>query len=250
MIKLLTVDDEPGICDILKYIFSPMGFTVLTATNGKDALAIVRKEKPKIVFLDVRMLGMSGLEVLKEIKEIDKNIKVIMVTVMDDKKTKAEAEKLGADQFVTKPFKSEDLEKLVIEEVGALMKPKILIVDDEEDVVQSLSKFVSRRFNCEVEKAGSGEEALRKLRKESFDLTIIDIKMPGLSGIDVMREALKFTPETKFLAISGYDSQEIAAQALKAGAVDFIPKPQTVEGIELKVKAILTKMGKYNPKRG
>ncbi|MCX5696586.1 MAG: response regulator, partial [Candidatus Omnitrophica bacterium] len=70
----------------------------------------------------------------------------------------------------------------------------------------------------------------------------------GLSGIDVIKEAVKFTPETKFLAVSGYDSNDIADEALKAGAVDFIHKPQTVEGIQRKVKEVLKKIGKYEPK--
>lgn len=122
MIKILAVDDEPGICNILKKIFSPLGFTVLTATNGADALEIVKKEKPKVIFLDIRMLGMSGLEVLAEIKKIDVSAKVIMVTVLDDEKTKAEARRLGADDFVTKPFRSDHLEELVRQEVNKLIK--------------------------------------------------------------------------------------------------------------------------------
>jgi two-component system response regulator (stage 0 sporulation protein F) len=121
MIKLLAVDDEPGICDILKKTFSPIGFKVLTATNGADALALVRKEKPKIIFLDIRMLGMSGLEVLKEIKAIDKNIKVIMVTVMDDDQTRRQAAALGADEFITKPFMSDYLEEVVRRHVAELV---------------------------------------------------------------------------------------------------------------------------------
>jgi len=124
MIKLLAVDDEPGICDILKKTFTPIGFTVLTATNGEAALSVVRKERPKIVFLDIRMLGLSGLEVLKEIKKIDKTIKVIMVTVMDNGKTRQEALRLGADEFVTKPFKSDYLEEVVMKKVAELVKPR------------------------------------------------------------------------------------------------------------------------------
>ncbi len=122
MIKILAVDDEPGICDILKKTFGPIGFTVLTTTNGQDALELVKKEKPKIVFLDIRMLGMSGLEVLKEIKKIDKTTKVIMVTVMDDENTRNEAKKLGADEFITKPFMSDYLEEVVAKQINELIK--------------------------------------------------------------------------------------------------------------------------------
>jgi len=122
MIKILVVDDEPGICDILKKTFSPIGFTVLTATDGRTALSIIKNEKPGIVFLDIRMLGMSGLEVLGEIKKSDSSIKVIMITVLDDDKTRQEAKRLGADEFVTKPFISENLEEIVRRQVGELIK--------------------------------------------------------------------------------------------------------------------------------
>jgi len=122
MIKLLVVDDEPGICDILKKTFGLIGFTVLTATDGKTALSIVEKEKPRVVLLDIRMLGISGLEVLKEIKKMDNCIKVIMVTVMDDENTKKEAKKLGADDFITKPFMSDYLEEVVRNKIAELIK--------------------------------------------------------------------------------------------------------------------------------
>lgn len=129
-----------------------------------------------------------------------------------------------------------------------MQKPRILVVDDEEDVRERLTNFIFRRFICDVDKASNGSEALEKLRKDKFDLVILDIKMPGLSGIDVIKEAVKFTPETKILAISGYDSHEVADGALGAGAIDFIHKPQTIEGIELKIKGILTQIGKYSAK--
>ncbi|MBI4706916.1 MAG: response regulator [Candidatus Omnitrophica bacterium] len=129
-----------------------------------------------------------------------------------------------------------------------MLKPKILVVDDELDVLDRLANIVSRHFLCEVKKASSGEDALILLKKESFDLVLLDIKMPGLSGIDVINEAIKFTPQTKFLAISGYDSDEVASAALKAGAVDFIPKPQTSKAIQLKIKEILSQLGKYEAK--
>jgi len=247
MIKILVVDDEPGICDILKRIFSPIGFTVLTATNGQSAISIVEKEKPKVVLLDIRMLGMSGLEVLKEIKKIDNSIKVIMVTIMDDEKTKSGAKKLGADDFVTKPFISDQLEEIVMREIAEIIKPRILVVDDEVDVVERLSNIILRRFSCIVEKAHSGKAAMEKLKEHTFDLVLLDIKMPGLSGIDVIKEAVKFTPQTKILAISAYDSDEVASEALKAGAFDFLPKPLSKEAIELKLKQILTQIGKYQP---
>lgn len=129
-----------------------------------------------------------------------------------------------------------------------MTKARILIVDDEAEICEHLNNFISRKFYCRTEIALSGSEALEKLKKDKFDLMILDIKMPGLSGIDVIKEAVKFTPETKILAISAYDSHEVAGQVLKAGAVDYIPKPHAIEGIEAKIKDILTSIGKYEPK--
>lgn len=94
-------------------------------------------------------------------------------------------------------------------------KARILIIDDEEDIRESLGNIISRKINCSIEKAATGEEALKKLKEDKFDLALVDIKMPGLSGIDVIQEAKKFSPQTKFLAISGYDSNDIASSALE-----------------------------------
>lgn len=124
MIKILVVDDEPGICDMLKKTFSPIGFKVFSATGGPEALVLAKKEKPKVIFLDIRMLGMSGLEVLEKIKEMDNQAKVNIVTVLADEETKSQARKLGADEFITKPFVSEYLEELVMRQVNELLKQR------------------------------------------------------------------------------------------------------------------------------
>ena len=125
---------------------------------------------------------------------------------------------------------------------------RILVVDDEEDVRQRIGSFLECKINCAVELAANGEEALKKLKESQFDLVLLDIKMPGLSGIDVLRQAAADSIVTKFLAISGYDSQEVADEALRFGAIDFIPKPQTSTTILLKVKDILEQIGKYEAK--
>lgn len=122
MIKILVVDDEPGICDILKKTFKPIGFKVFTATSGPDALQLAKKEKPKVIFLDIRMLGMSGLEVLEKLKEIDARARVNIVTVSADQETKNRAIKLGADEFIAKPFISEYLQEVITRQVGELLR--------------------------------------------------------------------------------------------------------------------------------
>ncbi len=123
MIKLLTVDDELDVCDFIKDFFSMRGYLVYVALNGKDALSVVKKERPRIIFLDIIMPDINGLEVLRQIKEFDPNIKVIMVSVADDKETKDKARQLGADEFIKKPFSKRYLEEVVIQKIIEMTSP-------------------------------------------------------------------------------------------------------------------------------
>jgi DNA-binding response OmpR family regulator len=97
---------------------------VLTAGSGEDGLSMVKREKPDIVLLDVKMDGMNGLEVLKAIKDFDQNIKVIMVTVASDEETRLEAGRLGADDFIRKPLNTEYLEGTVSRKVSDLTRER------------------------------------------------------------------------------------------------------------------------------
>ena len=124
MIKLLIVDDEKGITDALKSFFEYRGFSVKTASGGEEALEAIKKDKPSIVFLDIRMKGMSGLEVLAKTKNIDKSIKVIMLTVHNEKEIVERAKELGADEYITKPFRIDYLDEVVIKKVQELLKEK------------------------------------------------------------------------------------------------------------------------------
>jgi DNA-binding NtrC family response regulator len=114
MHKLLVVDDEADICDFVKTFFKDRGFQVLTASSGDEALLIAKKERPEIVLLDIKMQGMDGVAALKHIKEIDKNIKVIMVTALEDQDKMNEAYKLGACDYITKPLTLDYLEQAVV----------------------------------------------------------------------------------------------------------------------------------------
>lgn len=124
MIKLLIVDDEKGITDSLKDFFAHRGFSVNTANSGEDALLAVKSDRPDIVFLDIRMRGISGLEALEKIKKMDKAIKVIMLTIHEEKEIVDRAKELGADEYITKPFRVDYLDEIVIKKVQELLKEK------------------------------------------------------------------------------------------------------------------------------
>ncbi|MDD5174286.1 MAG: response regulator [Candidatus Omnitrophica bacterium] len=112
--KILTVDDQMGIDSFFYEFFTVRNYEVFNALNGKEALKIVEKEKPRIILLDINMRGMDGIETLKKIREIDKDAVIIMVTGVKDEDTIQKAKDLGADDYITKPLSLEYLDKVVL----------------------------------------------------------------------------------------------------------------------------------------
>ena len=112
--RILVVDDEIEACRTLKDFMVFKGYEVQTAQNGEEALDKVKSFKPHIVLLDIIMPGMSGIEVLKEIKKIAPKIGVIMVSAVGEEETAKETLKLGAYDYILKPFDLNYLENVVI----------------------------------------------------------------------------------------------------------------------------------------
>jgi two-component system KDP operon response regulator KdpE len=103
-IRALVVDDEPALRRVLVTSLKASGFLVGEASNGHEALAAVRQGSHDIVLLDISMPGMNGLEACKQIRVIDANVGILMVTVRDSEDEKVEALESGADDYITKPF--------------------------------------------------------------------------------------------------------------------------------------------------
>jgi len=118
MAKLLIVDDEADIRDFAKSFFEKRNIDVITASGGTEALGIIEKEKPDLVLLDIHMEEMSGVEVLKKLRENKNDIKVIMVTGVEEEAIVNEANSWGIKGYIHKPLVLEELEKIVIGELG------------------------------------------------------------------------------------------------------------------------------------
>ena len=105
---VLAVDDEAGILRLMKLELSGQGFRVITASNGEEALKLVEEQRPDAVLLDVIMPEMTGLEVMRRIRE-QMNVPIIMVTAKDSDADKVRGLELGADDYIVKPFSPEEL---------------------------------------------------------------------------------------------------------------------------------------------
>jgi len=112
-VKILIVDDERDMCWLLSHVFQDAGYKVITALNGEEALIEVKKEKPELVILDVKLPDMNGIEVLSTIKKVKPEIVVIMISAYGTEEIRKEAMRIGVYDFIDKPFSIERILRTV-----------------------------------------------------------------------------------------------------------------------------------------
>lgn len=150
--KILVIDDEKPTLDMFRLLLGAYGYNVLTAENGSAGLEIFKKEKPPIVFTDIKMPGMDGLEVLQGIKGIDPNTEVIVITGHGDMDLAVKALDLNATDFINKPIQRFDLDSALrrakerlksatdqVSEISLRTLNEVIIMDIEGNVT-SLSE--------------------------------------------------------------------------------------------------------------
>lgn len=117
MAKLLIVDDESDVREFARNFFRKRGIEVFTSSGGGEALKLIDMHKPDLVLLDVHMEEMTGVEVLRILREHDKKTKVIMVTGVEDEKVISEVQSLMVESYIHKPLVLEELEKIVMAQI-------------------------------------------------------------------------------------------------------------------------------------
>lgn len=119
MASLVIVDDEPGIIEEVKGFFEEEGHRVYTADSGKDGIQLLRKHKPDLLVVDIKLPDISGLDVLTAAKKFSPQSKTIVITGYVDQSVIDEAERLGRDSFLQKPFNLEILKNEIDRLLGA-----------------------------------------------------------------------------------------------------------------------------------
>jgi len=112
-------------------------------------------------------------------------------------------------------------------------KNKILIVDDDESVNNFLMKFLQRKGYVAIHSVGTGKEALEVIKKEDIKLVLLDIKLPDINGIEILRKIKEVKKDTNVVMITGFPEEATAKEALKLGAYDYIMKPFDLAYLEL-----------------
>lgn len=119
-----------------------------------------------------------------------------------------------------------------------MVSKPILIVDDEPIVRESIRDWL-KDAGYQVETAESGEEALQMIEEQDFSVMILDVRLPGKTGIKVLREVKALKPQIKSIVITAYPTVELADEAMKLGAVDYLIKPVAPDDLERLIRETL-----------
>ncbi|MDF1751722.1 MAG: response regulator [Verrucomicrobiales bacterium] len=184
--RVLVIDDDPSVRELLKRLLEGDGYTVLTAENGDEGLEIALREKPDVITLDVVMPGeRDGWAVLKELKASaeTESIPVIMVSIM------AEADNgfaLDVEDYLVKPVDIDRLSRVVSRVTRTAPQRNLLIVDDDVDSREVLGRLLKDSGWTSVF-ASNGLEALEVLKKTRPAAIVLDLMMPEMDGFEFLK---------------------------------------------------------------
>jgi DNA-binding NtrC family response regulator len=236
--RVVIADDEEEIRDLLAEYLQTHGWETFRAANGLEALLHVKQQRPAVVVLDLNMPRLGGIDALKRIRTFDPTIVVVVVSANADDNMRMQAEALGVKAILDKPL---DLVQLLaalggdapaaapraaaVEAPGPPARGRsVLVVDDDPDVRGVLEEFLALK-GYHVRVSPDGAAAVRELAGPAPGVVLLDIEMPGLSGVDALPTIKAMAPATAVIMVSGTVNVELARRALAAGAFDYVMKP-------------------------
>jgi DNA-binding response OmpR family regulator len=256
MIKLLIVDDDQMNCDLLQNVFTRQGYHVITATSGREGLELFRTSSPRVTLLDLRMPEMDGLTVLKEIRAIDPHAPVIILGGGATEIQENQARALRATDFIRKGLSLDVLVEAVNRIVQISAQPataqlssgngemipqlddSVLVVDDEPLVCDLLVKFLSLR-GYRALGVKDGQDALRIIDDRPPDAILLDLIMPGMAGIDLLRTLREKEYPGGIIIMTGSQSEELLDEAWALGPQEILMKPIDLERLLTAIQLVL-----------
>src|SRR6266571_1750425 len=251
--KALVVDDDAEIRETVTEWLRLQGFEVSEASNGLEALLRVKRERPQLVVLDLSMPRLGGLDALRRIRVFDPSMSVVVVTGSDDPKLATEALRLGAARVLHKPIKLEKLwpapdareavaapgSERPLEPAPTGDRGRILVVDDDAEFRQTMEELLDSA-GYTVRSSPTAASAFFAVAQTVPDVILLDISMPGLSGVDIIPAIQTVSRDVKIIMVSGITDAVLAKRALAAGAFDFVTKPVNTDYLLRTVEAALT----------
>jgi CheY-like chemotaxis protein len=216
--SILLVDDDQDICENMADIFTDLGYEVDVAHEWRTALELVRGRQYDVALLDLKMPGMDGLTLYREIKKLQAGTAAFLVTAYAGGSTAEAAIAAGICRVLPKPVDVPRLLPLIDEAVG---RPLVLVVDDDDDLCDNLWDLLHER-GYRVGIAHDGRQAIERLRS-STRVVLIDLKLPDRDGVEVSRLVREANPAARVVLITGHRAEmEPRIERLRAGGVDAI----------------------------
>jgi CheY-like chemotaxis protein len=255
MIKILIIDDDRMNCELVQSIFTRHGYQVLSATSGIEGLSLFQQQVPRVTIIDLRMPEMDGLTVLKEIRAYDPHAPVIILGggATEDQENQARA--LRVTDFIRKGLSLDVLVECVNRVVQIPAKSvsaqpvagnaavvdtgeTILVVDDEPLVRDLLVQFLGLR-GYRALGVKDGFEALSMVDQTSPDLILLDLLMPGMDGVEVLRQLRKREYAGGIIIITGSQDEERLDEAWAMGPQEVLGKPIDLEKLLMSIQLVL-----------
>jgi len=208
---LLVVEDDPHYGRILVNLARDRGFKVVLARTGADGLAMARKHRPTAVSLDVFLPDMLGWTVLNQLKRDPetRHIPVQILTIEDERQYGLER---GAFSFVTKTVTTDGLEQAIdrLKDFTTSRARRLLVVEDDPAERMSVTELLGAR-DVEIETAGSGAAALELMRDNAFDCVVLDLRLPDMSGFDLLAQVQQ-DPKLRETPIIVFTGRELSLE--------------------------------------
>ncbi len=232
--RILVVDDDLDICLNLRDILTDLGYRVDFALNGPSALELVRQRPYAVALLDLKMPGMDGLTLYREIKKQRAGTVSLLVTAYAGPATTEEALSAGAWKVVAKPLDFAKLQVLVDE---AIDQPLVLVVDDDRDLCDNLWDLL-REHGFRVSIAHDFQQAADQLKESTFKVVLIDMRIPEGNGSAVFQIVREANPWARTILITGHRSEmdQLIERMVAEGAHGVCYKPFDVPELLKKLK--------------
>jgi CheY-like chemotaxis protein len=221
--SILVVDDDVDTCRNLQDILSEMGYQVDIAHDGFQALELVRKKAYDIALLDLKMPGMDGITLYREIRKLQASAVALVVTAFAGGGTSDQALAAGAWRVLSKPV---DLARLLELVQAAVEQPLVMVVDDDHDLCNTLWDLL-REQGFRVGLAHDDREAARQLGGQDYRVVLIDMRLPTGDGSQVFRLVRELKPEARTVVITGHREEldGLVQQVVTEGADAICYKP-------------------------
>lgn len=238
--SVLLVDDNINLTKSMSLILNHKGFDVDSACDGLDALEKVKEKSFDIIFLDIKMPHIDGVETYKRIKEIRPYTVVIMMTAYSVEEMVQEAIKEGVHGIIYKPFVVKD----VISHIKTATEKKkvglILIVEDDPGTSSTLKRILSKE-GYTVAVCTNGDDAITTALENNFNALFIDMKLPTINGSETYLAIKKVKPNIVVVMMTGYRQEfsDLVSEALDNSAYTCLYKPLQMSQVLQLIEEIL-----------